>query len=54
VRSAEAHFLMGEPHTVRIAIEMYEAAFRLEPQNASIEAALERIKMIFASDYASM
>ena len=52
VRSAEAHFLMGEPHTVRIAIEMYEAAFRLEPQNASIEAALERIKMIFASDYA--
>ena len=52
VRSAEAHFLMGEPHTVRIAIEMYEAAFRLEPQNASIEAALERIKMIFESDYA--
>lgn len=52
VRSAEAHLLMGEPHTVRIAIEMYEKALRLEPDNRSIEAGLERVKMIFESDYA--
>ena len=52
VRSAEVHFLMGEPHTVRLAIDMYETALRLEPENKSIEAALERVKMLFESDYA--
>ena len=52
VRSAEAHFAMGEPHTVATAIEMYEKALSLEPGNAKIGAGLERVKMIFQSVYA--
>lgn len=52
LRSAEAHYLMGEPQTVLMAIELYEKALRLEPGNQAIESALERVRMIFQSDYA--
>lgn len=52
VRSAEVHFLMGEPHTVQIAIEMYEKALRLDPSNEKIAQGLERVRMIYSSDYA--
>ena len=52
VRSAEAHFAMGEPQTVLLAIDLYEQALRLDPGNQSVEHALERVRMIFQSDYA--
>ena len=53
VRSAEAHFAMGEPHTVAKAIEMYEKALQLEPGCQPIIHALERVRMIYSSDYVS-
>ena len=53
VRSAEAHFAMGEPHTVKIAVEMYESALQLEPTNRTIVHALEHVRMIYQSDYTS-
>ena len=52
VRSAEAHYMMGEPHTVQIAIEMYERALSIEPGNEAIIHKLERVRMIYESDYA--
>ena len=51
-RSAEAHFAMGEPHTVQIAIEMYERALRLDPGNEVLLQKLENVRMIYSSDYA--
>jgi tetratricopeptide (TPR) repeat protein len=50
-RSAEAHFAMGEPHTVSIAIEMYQTALRYDPNNKSIMHALERVRTIYSADY---
>ena len=42
---------MGEPHTVRMALELYEKALHLNPGNQSIEAALQRVKLVFGADY---
>ena len=52
VRSAEAHFLMGEPQTVLLAMDLYEKALRLDPTNRHIESALENVRMTYSSDYA--
>jgi tetratricopeptide (TPR) repeat protein len=52
VRSAGAHLAMGEPHTVQLAIELYERARQLDPTDRSIEHALENARMLYASDYA--
>jgi hypothetical protein len=43
---------MGEPHTVRIALQMYEKAIALAPDNRSYAEGLERMRMIWESDYA--
>ena len=51
-RSAEAHFAMGEVHTVRMAIELYEQALKLDPTNRAIQHALENVRMVYSSDYA--
>ena len=53
VRSAEAHFAMGEPVTVSMAVEMYEKALKLDPDNKSIQQGLHRVRLVFESDYAS-
>ena len=44
---------MGEPHTVQIAVEMYEKALQLDPGNKSIVHALERVRTIYNADYAT-
>ena len=49
---AEAHLAMGEPHTVRLAIDLYETAHRLDPGNRAIAQGLENVRLLFESDYA--
>ena len=52
MRAAEALLALGERSTVRMAIEEYEAALKIEPTNRKYQEAYERITMIWESDYA--
>ena len=53
-RSAEAHYMMGEAHTVRTAVEHYERAVALEPSNKTYKRELDKIRMTFESDFAKV
>ena len=51
VRAAEAHLALNERSTVKLAVQEYEKALKLDPDSAKVKAALKDAQLTWEADF---